>query len=101
MPLPLETTPSNVIPNTYRYDLSIASRISDGQLKVTIGMSMHPANCDEKGVWSNCYAESVGEMIPDLDEFCVKNPDMAELVGTAYELLNQAVGAINEKLKLV
>ena len=102
MPLPLQNPVVAVEPNTFRYDLSISSRIVDGRLAATIGIALHPANCDAEGRWSDYpLAATIGHMIPDLDQFCVENPDLAVAVGTAYELLNQAVGAINEKLKLV
>lgn len=100
MPLPLNTTPEAVAPNTYRYDVSIVSRISDGQLLATVSISIHPARCDD-GVWQDTYAAPVGHMIPDLDKFAAANPDLAVQIGTVYAQLNELVGAINDKLRLV
>ena len=102
MPLPLQNPVVAVEPNTFRFDLSIASRIAEGQMKATVSVNLTPANCDKAGVWVDYpLAAKVGYMIPDLDEFLQENPDLAVAVGTAYAAMIAAVGAINEKLKLL
>lgn len=107
MPLPLETEITSAEPNTYRYDMSIVSRIEGDALKIAANAILTPARCDvdEAGVehWTLIITdrERPGEYIPDLERYAVENPDLAPMVMQAWSALSALVAAINAKRRML
>jgi len=93
----------SIIPNCLKYDLSISSRISDGNLLVACSISMSPISCDENGVYAECYCSkpSTGVSIPDLAKYIEENPNLAEVITTAWDAMSAAVSSLNEDKKLL
>ena len=104
MPLPLETVIEPVVPNTFKYILSIAPRISEGQLLAAISVVLQPCRCDiADGVetWTECFAESKVISIPDLMGYAAEHPELAAVIGNAWNAINAAVAAINAQDKVL
>ena len=103
MPIKLQNTIESAIPNALKYDMTISSRISDGQLLVACSISMSPISCDENGVYAECYCSrpSAGISIPDLAKYIEENPNLAEVITTAWDAMSAAVSSLNEDKKLL
>lgn len=106
MPIPLQTIISTVEPNTLKYDLSIASRIENGELLVSIGVALAPCRCDiVDGV--EVYSHTVTTDFPkgfassNLMQYASDNPDIAPLIAAAWTALSAVVHAINVKDKIL
>jgi hypothetical protein len=102
MPIPIQNEVPALVSNAVVYSLSISSRISGGRLAVTAGVSLSPANCTDD-VWTDTSIglPPKGVMIPDIEQYAIDNPDMAELVGNAWSALNLLVNAINTRDKVL
>ena len=101
MPIPIQTTPTVVTPNSLRYDLSISTRCSEGRLIASAGVVVHPTYCDENDVWTDAYAPSASMMIPDIEEYAAQHPEVATLISNVWTALNSLVHAINSQDKLL
>lgn len=105
MPIPLENEVVIVEPNTVKYDLSIASRISAGKLLVTVSVVLTPAKCDiidNKEVWTDCPGvESKAWCAGDLEAYAVANPSLASNIMQTWGALSNVVAAINNQEKLL
>jgi hypothetical protein len=105
MPIPLQNEVVIVEPNTVKYDLSIASRISEGRLIISVGVSLRPCRCDTVDgveVYQDGYTETPqGWSTGDLEAYAVANPDLATGIMQAWTAISTVVAAINSKEKLL
>ena len=101
MPLPLQNPFEPINPNTYRYDVSINTRISDGRLIADAHVQLYPVHCDENGVWQAVKELPKSKSISDIEALALEKPQYASLVSAAWEALNNLVNAINTDEKLI
>ena len=105
MPIPLQNEVVIVEPNTVKYNLSIASRISNSKLLVTVSVNLSPCRCDIVDgveVYTACPgAESRGWSTGDLEQYAISHPELATGIMQAWGALSLVVAAINAQDKLI
>jgi hypothetical protein len=106
MPISMENTVDPIVPNTVKYDLSIVSRISNGQLKVSVGVNLKPVKCEIVNgaeVYTECFSANppVIYTIADLESYAAQHPELATQIMTAWSALSGLVASINAQEKLL
>jgi hypothetical protein len=114
----LQKTVEVVEPNAARFDLSIASRISDGRMVYTLSVVLHPVRCENAEAvlaassrpvrvgeevenvqeqYVGTYAEAKAWTIADLEAYAAEN----EAVQALLDALGPAIDAINAQEQII